>query len=180
MLCSWLKKYVTVCKNDVSQSVKIVWCLVTCDTHPFVCQCSSFSLLLWILWSVVWQMMKNLVSTSLLTLTRPSFAKLNKTTTTASLIWWFYFLEGQMLSADIFRISFTGISFQLWHWCGWFFSSFAFSYFLVHLIYVRFQTKLCTIFLALEWLISLSACSNAYDTNLGSLMYPWCFANGIH
>ena len=36
------------------------------------------------------------------------------------------------------------------------------------LIYSEFQAKLCTTFLALALLISLSACSNAYDTHLGS------------
>ena len=36
------------------------------------------------------------------------------------------------------------------------------------IIYSGVQAKLCTTLLALAWLISLSACSNAYDTNLGS------------
>ena len=36
------------------------------------------------------------------------------------------------------------------------------------LLYSRFQAKLCRTFLALVWLISLSACSNASDTQLGS------------
>ena len=36
------------------------------------------------------------------------------------------------------------------------------------LLYSGFQAKLCTTFAALAWLISLSACSNAYDSHLGS------------
>ena len=36
------------------------------------------------------------------------------------------------------------------------------------LLYSRFQAKLCRTFLALVWLLSLSACSNAFDTQLGS------------
>ena len=36
------------------------------------------------------------------------------------------------------------------------------------LLYCRFQAKLCRTFLALVWLVSLSACSNAFDTQLGS------------
>ena len=36
------------------------------------------------------------------------------------------------------------------------------------LLYSRFQAKLCRTFLALVSLVSLSACSNAFDTQLGS------------
>ena len=41
-----------------------------------------------------------------------------------------------------------------------------------------FQAKLGTTFLVLAWLISLSACSNEYDTHLGSL--PNCIVNWSH
>ena len=52
---SWLKMCVTVCKNGMSQSVKIVWCLVACDIHPFqkcVNVCRSLYLLILIMFSV--------------------------------------------------------------------------------------------------------------------------------
>ena len=35
-------------------------------------------------------------------------------------------------------------------------------------VYSGFKAKMCTTFLALVWLRSLSACSNAYDSHLGS------------
>ena len=53
------------------------------------------------------------------------------------------------------------MSFSLKSSCIWVFS----------LLYSGFQAKVCTTFLALAWLLTCSACFNAYDSHLRSLTH---------